>query len=90
MKALPLSRSHSCTIRVIPWATGHPANGSALKVADYQKFQNYETVQGGSIPCKKKFKTKINTKLRWLTPDVNFKLLQTGCPIAHGNTMQET
>ena len=84
------SPTNSSTFWVIPWATGHSINGSTLKVADYRKFQNYTTVKGGSIPSKKKFKTQRNTKLRWLTTDVNFKLLQTGCPITHGNTIQET
>ena len=48
-----------------------------------EKFQNNETVKGGCITSKNKFKTRINNKLRWLTSDINFKLLHTGCPIAH-------
>ena len=49
-----------------------------------EKFQNYETVKGGCTPSKYKFKTQRNNKLRWLASDINFKLLSTGCPIAHG------
>ena len=48
-----------------------------------EKFQNYETVKGGRIPSKNKFKTQKNSKLRWLASDINFKLLRTGCPITH-------
>ena len=54
------------------------------KVAHYRQFQNYETVRGGCIPSKHKFKTQENDKSRWLASDINFKLLHTGCPIAHG------
>ena len=31
-------------------------------------------------------KHKKNNKLRWLASDINFKLLHTGCPIAHDAT----
>ena len=27
-----------------------------------------------------------NNKLRWLASDINFKLLHTGCSIAHANS----
>ena len=58
--------------------------GSACKVAFYRKFQDHETVRGGCIPSKNKFKTQEkNTKLRWLASDVNFKLQHTGCPTTH-------
>ena len=30
-------------------------------------------------------KQKKNAKFRWLASDINFKLLRTGCPIAHGS-----
>ena len=49
-----------------------------------EKFQNYETVKGGCIPSKIKFKTQRSSNLRWLAFDLNFKLPHTGCPIAHG------
>ena len=39
-------------------------------------------MKGGCIPGKNKLKTQENNKLRWLTSDINFKLLHTGCPIA--------
>ena len=48
-----------------------------------EKFQNNETMKVGCIPSKHKFKTQIDNKLRLLASDVNFKLLHTGCPIAH-------
>ena len=48
-----------------------------------EKFQHYETVKGGCIPSKNKFKTIKNNKLRWLASDINFKLLHTGFAIAH-------
>ena len=51
-----------------------------------EKFQNYETVKGGCIPSKDKFKIQKKNKLRWLASDIDFKLLHTECPIAHGNT----
>ena len=60
--------------------------GSALKVAHYRKFQNYETVKGGCIPSKNKFKTQKYIKLMWLASDINFKRLHTGCSIAHEET----
>ena len=50
-------------------------------------FQNCETVKGGCIPGKNEFKTQKNNKLRWLASDINFKLLHTGCPIAHVSTL---
>ena len=65
-----------------------------VKVALYlrwlstEKFQNYVTVKGGCVPSKNKFKTQINNRLRWLASDINFKLLRTGCPIAHGTTFK--
>ena len=40
-----------------------------------EKFQSYETVKGGCIPSKNKFETQKYNKLRWLTFDLNFKLL---------------
>ena len=46
-----------------------------LRCLATEKFQNYETVKGGYIPSKNKFK---NTKLRWLVSDINFKLLHAG------------
>ena len=48
-----------------------------------ENFQNYETVNGACIPNTYKFKTQIDNKLRWFASDINFKLLHTGCPIAH-------
>ena len=49
-----------------------------------KKIQNYETEKGGCIPSKIKLKTqKENNKLGWLASDINFKLVHTGCPIAH-------
>ena len=45
--------------------------------------QNYETVKGGCILIGSKNKNTIN-KLKWLSSDIKFKLLHTGCPIAHG------
>ena len=56
-----------------------------LRLLTTEKFENYETVKDGRIPSKDKFKDK-NNKLRWLASDINFKLLHTGCPIAHGVT----
>ena len=53
------------------------------------KLQNYETVKGGYIPSKNKFKTQKNNKLRWLASDINFKLLHTECPIAHDSTLHK-
>ena len=41
-------------------------------------------MKGGCIPSENKFKAQINNKLRWLASNINFKLLHTGCPIAHG------
>ena len=38
----------------------------------------------GCIPSKYKFKTQKYNKLRWLASDLNFKMLHTGCPNAHG------
>ena len=49
-----------------------------------EKIQNYETVKGGCIPSKNKLKTQKFNKSRWLASDINFKLLHTGCPNAHG------
>ena len=49
-----------------------------------EKFQRYETVKGGCIPSKNKFEPQKNNKLRWLASDINFKLLDTGYPFAHG------
>ena len=51
-----------------------------------ENFLNYETVKGGCIPSKNMFKTQKSNKLTWLASDINFKLLHTGCPIAHGIT----
>ena len=51
-----------------------------------EKLQNYETVKGGCITSTNEFKTQINNKLRWLASVINFKLLHTGCPIAHAFT----
>ena len=51
-----------------------------------EKFQNDETVKGGCIPSKNKFKTQKYNRLRWLVSDINFKLLHTGCPNAHEQT----
>ena len=48
-----------------------------------ESFQNYETVNGGYIPSKNKFKTQKHNKIRWLASDINLKLLHTGCSIAH-------
>ena len=53
-----------------------------------EKFKSYETVKGGCIPSKNKFKTQKNNKLRWLNSDINLKLLHTGCRIARGYTLQ--
>ena len=55
------------------------------KVLTTEKFQNYEALKGGCILSKNKFNLK-NNKSRWLASDISFKLLHTGCPIAHGNT----
>ena len=57
-------------------------NFSVLRLLTTEKFQNYETVKGGCIASKNKFKIQINIKLRWLPSDVNFKLLHTRYPIA--------
>ena len=51
-----------------------------------EKFQNYEIVKGGCIPSKNKSQIQRNNKLRWLASDINFKLLHTGCLIAHVGT----
>ena len=40
------------------------------------------------IPSKNKFKTKKSTNLSWLASDINFKLLHTGSPYAHGITLK--
>ena len=48
-----------------------------------EKFQNYETVKGGCIPSKRKFKTQKNNKLRGLASDFHFKLLHTGCWVSY-------
>ena len=61
--------------------------GSALMMDHYRNFQNYESVKGGCIPSKNKFKTQKYNKLRWLASDINFKVLHTGCPNNHDNTM---
>ena len=67
-----------------------PPYSFTVKVALYlrwlttEKFQSHETAKGGSIPSKSKFKTNKNDKLRWFDSDINFKLLHTGCPFAHG------
>ena len=50
-----------------------------------EKFQNNETVKVVVYQVKMSSKHK-NKKLRWLESDVNFKLLHTGCRIAHGMT----
>ena len=42
----------------------HLGDGSPLKVAHCRKFQNYETVKGGCIPSKKKFKTQKSIKFK--------------------------
>ena len=60
--------------------------GSAPKVAHYRKNSNYETVKGGCITSKYKFKTQMYNKVRWLASDLNFTLLHTGCPNAHDLT----
>ena len=53
-----------------------------------RKAQNYEMVKGGFILSKNKFKTrKKNNKFRWLASDIIFKLLHTGCPIAHAERL---
>ena len=51
-------------------------------MAHYRKFQNYETKTGGCIPSKNNIKTQ-KTKSRWLASNITFKLLHTGCLIAH-------
>ena len=48
-------------------------------MAHYQRFRNYETVRGSCIDSKH----QKNAKLRWLAAEINFKLLNTRCPIAH-------
>ena len=60
-----------------------------LRWLNTEKFQNYETVKGGCIPSKDKFKAQRNYKSRWLASDINFKLLHTGCPIAHDITNED-
>ena len=57
-----------------------------LRWLTIEKFQNYETVKGGCLPRKNNFKTQINDELRCLASDINFKLLHTGCSIAHAQT----
>ena len=52
-----------------------------------ERFQNNETVKGGYVPSKNKFKNTKNNKLRWLAADINFKLLHSGCPIARGKSL---
>ena len=52
-----------------------------------EKFRNYETVRGGCIPIKNRFKTQEYNQLRWLASNMNFKLLHTGCPKAHEQTI---
>ena len=54
-----------------------------LRWLNTEKFQNYEIVKGGCIPNENKFKTQINTNLRWFASGINFKLLHVRCPIAH-------
>ena len=60
---------------------------STINVTQYRKVYNYETVTGGCVPSKIKFKTQKSRKLRWLASDMNFKLLHIGCPVAHDNDM---
>ena len=55
-----------------------------LRWLTIENLQNYETVKGGCIPSKNNFKTQKHNKVRWLASDINFKLIHTGCPIAHG------
>ena len=38
------------------------------------------------MPSKNNFKAQKHNKLMWLASDINFKVLHTGCPIAHGAT----
>ena len=52
-------------------------------VAHCRKILNYEAMKGGRTPSENKFKTQINNTLWWIASDINFKLLHTGCPIAH-------
>ena len=52
-------------------------NSLRFKVAHYSKFENYETVKGGCVPSKNKFKEK-NNKLRWLATDINFNCYTLG------------
>ena len=42
-----------------------------------ERFQNYETVKGGRIPSKNKFKTHKNNKLRWLPSDITSDITAT-------------
>ena len=53
-----------------------------------EKIKNYQTVIGRCIPSKYKFKTQKYNKFRRLVmSDLNFNLLHTGCPNAHGLTV---
>ena len=52
-----------------------------------EKFENYQTVKGGCIPSKNEVKTQKRIKLRCLASYLNFRLLQTGCPIAYGSLL---
>ena len=73
-----------------------PAKSFTVKVALHlrwltaEKFENYETVKGGCIPIKNKFKTQKFNKLRWLASDINFKLPHPGDPNAHGKTREKS
>ena len=56
--------------------------GTFLLRSNYYDYP-IATVKGNYIPSKNKFKTQKHNKLRWLASNINFKLLHTGCPIAH-------
>ena len=47
-------------------------------MAHYWKFQDYETLKGGCVRSKNKFKTQKKSKLRWLATDRNLNCYTLG------------